>query len=147
MLGAALVAYVFWQCLHRGAGRHPENARGGAISGFASGFSNAAISFGGPPVAIYALYVGWDKDTTRGTLGLYFLVICILTCLAQAVAGLYTPAVLTAALYGMPGALAGLLVSLPFARSLRESVFQAILLVMIGLAGGICLFRAFEAAA
>lgn len=147
VLGAALVAYVFWQCLHRGAGRHPENARGGAISGFASGFSNAAISFGGPPVAIYALYVGWDKDTTRGTLGLYFLVICILTCLAQAVAGLYTPAVLTAALYGMPGALAGLLVSLPFARSIRESVFQAILLVMIGLAGVICLFRALEAAA
>lgn len=142
-LGAGLVLYVCWRRLHRGgAATHPESVRGGAISGFASGFANAAISFSGPPVAIYALYVGWDKDTTRGTLGLYFLGICIVTCLAQAAAGFYTPVVLKAALFGMPGALAGLLVSLPFARTVRESVFQAILLVMIGLAGIICLFRA-----
>lgn len=60
--------------------------RGCAVSGFASGFANAAISFSGPPVAIYALYVGWDKDTTRGTLSLYFLGISICTCIVQAAA-------------------------------------------------------------
>ena len=64
-LGAALIVYVAWQLLHRAGTAHPESVRGCAVSGFASGFANAAISFSGPPVAIYALYVGWDKDYSR----------------------------------------------------------------------------------
>ncbi|MFR6518820.1 MAG: TSUP family transporter [Bilophila wadsworthia] len=116
----------------------------GCRIGFASGFANAAISFSGPPVAIYALYVGWDKDTTRGTLSLYFLGISICTCIVQAAAGLYTPVVVKAALWGMPGALVGLVVSLPVARFVRESVFQGILLVMIAFAGSVCIIRAVE---
>lgn len=143
-LGLALAGYVLWQHFHRAGAAHPESVPGGAAAGFASGFANAAISFSGPPVAIYALHVGWDKDTTRGTLGLYFLGICIVTCAMQAAAGFYTPVVLKAALYGMPGALAGLFASLPFARSIRENVFQVILLVMIGLAGLVCIVRAVQ---
>ena len=123
----------------------PESVRGCAVSGFASGFANAAISFSGPPVAIYALYVGWDKDTTRGTLSLYFLGISICTCIVQAAAGLYTPVVVKAALWGMPGALVGLVVSLPVARFVRESVFQGILLVMIAFAGSVCIIRLWRA--
>ena len=111
-LGAALIVYVAWQLLHRADTAHPESVRGCAVSGFASGFANAAISFSGPPVAIYALYVGWNKDTTRGTLSLYFRGISICTCIVQAAAGLYTPVVVKAALWGMPGALVGLVVSL-----------------------------------
>ena len=143
-LGAALIIYVAWQLLHRAGTAHPESVRGCAVSGFASGFANAAISFSGPPVAIYALYVGWDKDTTRGTLSLYFLGISICTCIVQAAAGLYTPVVVKAALWGMPGALVGLVVSLPVARFVRESVFQGILLVMIAFAGSVCIIRAVE---
>ncbi len=144
-LGAALIVYVAWQVLHRAGGAHPESVRGCAVSGFASGFANAAISVSGPPVAIYALYVGWDKDTTRGTLSLYFLGTSICTCIVQAAAGLYTPVVVKAALWGMPGALMGLAVSLPVARFVRESVFQGILLVMIAFAGSVCIIRAVEA--
>ena len=95
-------------------------------------------------MAIYALYVGWNKDTTRGTLSLYFLGISICTCIVQAAAGLYTPVVVKAALWGMPGALVGLVVSLPVARFVRESVFQGILLVMIAFAGSVCIIRAVE---
>lgn len=142
VLGLVLVVYVLWQRFHRAGAAHPESVSAGAVSGFASGFANAAISFSGPPAAMYALHVGWDKDTARGTLGFYFLGICIVTCAMQAVAGFFTPVVLKAALYGMPGALAGLFASLPFARTIRENVFQAILLVMIGLAGLICIIRA-----
>ena len=137
-----LIVYVAWQLLHRAGTAHPESVRGCAVSGFASGFANAAISFSGPPVAIYALYVGWNKDTTRGTLSLYFLGISICTCIVQAAAGLYTPVVVKAALWGMPGALVGLVVSLPVARFVRESVFQGILLVMIAFAGSVCIIRA-----
>ena len=53
--------------------------------------------------------------------------------------------VVKAALWGMPGALMGLVVSLPVARFVRESVFQGILLVMIAFAGSVCIIRAVEA--
>ncbi|MFQ9491517.1 MAG: hypothetical protein ACLR0N_11760 [Bilophila wadsworthia] len=108
--------------MHRAGTAHPESVRGCAVSGFASGFANAAISFSGPPVAIYALYVGWNKDTTRGTLSLYFLGISICTCIVQAAAGLYTPVVVRPH-FGVPGALVGLVVSLP--SPCPESVFRA----------------------
>ena len=78
------------------------------------------------------------------TLSLYFLGISICTCVVQAAAGLYTPVVVKAALWGMPGALVGLVVSLPVARFVRESVFQGILLVMIAFAGSVCIIRAVE---
>ena len=46
-LGAALIVYVAWQLLHRAGTAHPESVRGCAVSGFASGFANAAISLAG----------------------------------------------------------------------------------------------------
>ena len=122
----------------------PRERAGLRRIGFASGFANAAISFSGPPVAIYALYVGWNKDTTRGTLSLYFLGISICTCIVQAAAGLYTPVVVKAALWGCPARWVGLVVSLPVARFVRESVFQGILLVMIAFARSVCIIRAVE---
>ncbi len=144
LLGVALMAYVVWQYLHRKSPGHPESRTGAFLSGFGSGFANASISFSGPPVAMYALYVGWDKDSARGTLGMFFLCINIITCLVMAGAGLFTAEVLHAALYGMPGAVAGLLASLPFVHAIKEQVFQRILLIMIALAGMICIVRSAE---
>ena len=143
-LGVALVAYVCWQYAHRRSAAHPETRTGAFLAGFGSGFANASISFSGPPVAMYALYVGWDKDSARGTLGLFFLCINIITSLVQASAGLFTSEVLHAAMYGMPGAVAGLVASLPFVHAVKEQVFQRILLGMIALAGAICVVRAAE---
>lgn len=142
-----------WGCLDRICGvatlapsRYgaPRERAGLRRIGVRIGVRQRGDQLSGPPVAIYALYVGWDKDTTRGTLSLYFLGISICTCIVQAAAGLYTPVVVKAALWGMPGALVGLVVSLPVARFVRESVFQGILLVMIAFAGSVCIIRAVE---
>lgn len=72
-LGAALIIYVAWQLLHRAGTAHPESVRGCAVSGFASGFANAAISFSGPPVAIYALYVAGTRTPLAGRSACIFL--------------------------------------------------------------------------
>lgn len=107
-LGAALIVYVAWQLLHRAGYGAPRERAGLRRIGVRIGVRQRGDQLQRPPVAIYALYVGWDKDTTRGTLSLYFLGISICTCIVQAAAGLYTPVVVKAALWGMPGALVGL---------------------------------------
>ena len=140
-LGSLLLVYMLWQYLYIPYGRHKESLPSGLLAGFGSGFANAAISFSGPPVVIYALMVGWDKETTRGTLGAFFLAIAIVTCIAQAFAGFFTPSTLTAVAYGIPGAIAGLLASIPVARKIPEKQFKVVLKLMIAFAGIVCIYR------
>ena len=140
-LGSLLLVYMLWQYLYIPSGRHKESLPSGLLAGFGSGFANAAISFSGPPVVIYALMVGWDKETTRGTLGAFFLAIAIVTCIAQAFAGFFTPSTLTAVAYGIPGAIAGLLASIPVARKIPEKQFKVVLKLMIAFAGIVCIYR------
>ena len=140
-LGSLLLVYMLWQYLYIPSGRHKESLPSGLLAGLGSGFANAAISFSGPPVVIYALMVGWDKETTRGTLGAFFLAIAIVTCIAQAFAGFFTPSTLTAVAYGIPGAIAGLLASIPVARKIPEKQFKVVLKLMIAFAGIVCIYR------
>ena len=84
-----------WGCLdriwrsHRAGTAHPESVRGCAVSGIRiPGFANAAISFSGPPVAIYALYVGWNKGHySRDGSACIFLASASAPALFQAAAG------------------------------------------------------------
>ena len=80
-------------------------------------------------------------ETTRGTLGAFFLAIAIITCIAQAFTGFFTPSTLTAVAYGIPGAIAGLLVSIPVARKIPEKQFKIVLKLMIAFAGIVCIYR------
>ena len=140
-LGSLLLVYMLWQYLYIPSGRHKESLPSGLLAGFGSGFANAAISFSGPPVVIYALMVGWDKETTRGTLGAFFLAIAIVTCIAQALTGFFTPSTLTAVAYGIPGAIVGLLASIPVARKIPEKQFKIVLKLLIAFAGIVCIYR------
>lgn len=144
-LGVFLMAYTLWQ-FHGSVTRTlRSSATGSALAGFASGFTNASTSFSGPPVAIYALLVQWDKDTVRGTLGLFFFVMTVLTCIVQAFAGFFTLETLIVAASGLPGAVAGLVVSIPLAKIVSEKMFRHVLLLMILLAGLLSLYRGITA--
>lgn len=146
VLGLILLGYVLWQMWYTPAGTARFTSFiYGCLAGFGSGFANAAISFSGPPAAIYALINGWDKDTTRGTLGFFFFIIAVATCVAQALAGLFTPDTVKVVLYGLPGAGLGLVCSIPMARRIPERQFKLVLLALIALAGLLCLYRAAKA--
>ena len=140
-LGSLLLIYMLWQYLYIPSGCYKESLPSGLLAGFGSGFANAAISFSGPPVVIYALRVSWDKETTRGTLGAFFLAIAIVTCIAQALAGFFTQPTLVAVAYGIPGAIAGLLASIPIAQKIPEKQFKIVLKLMIAFAGVVCIYR------
>ena len=61
----------------------------------------------------------------------------------QATAGFYTPEVLGYALYGAPGVILGTLLAFPVAKRIPQETFRKVLLVIIGVAGAVCLVRAF----
>jgi uncharacterized membrane protein YfcA len=67
-----------------------ENARTQVGIGLLSGALGGAISQSGPPVVIYGLARGWDKNAFRTTLLTYFLCLCIMTSLSYWYLGLIT---------------------------------------------------------
>ena len=77
------------------------------------------------------------------TLGVFFVIRGSLTVILQATAGFYTPEVLGYALYGAPGVILGTLLAFPVAKRIPQETFRKVLLVIIGVAGAVCLVRAF----
>lgn len=143
-LGTLLILFVIWQCMDKRSHPYHISLPGAFLGGFGGGLFNTAVSMGGPPVAVYTTLSGMDKDTARSTLSIFAFVMSCITLIVQASAGMYTPEVLSAALSALPGAFAGLVVSMPFARTIKEKTFRKFLFALIAIAGIILLFRAFS---
>lgn len=137
--GALMELYVLWQFCHARLRPGGESFAGGFTAGFAMGFITASISFGGPPLAVYALHAGWTKEETLGTLGVFATFTGLLACLTHAAAGLYTEALFRSVLWGAPGCLAGMALAFPIARRVNQELFRKILLLVIAAAGLVCL--------
>lgn len=143
-VGLLLLYYVYWQRTFRAGPdplAHPRML--GATAGFGAGLLGTAISFDGPPIGAYGLCMGWEPRVFLGTLGVFFVLRSSLTVLLQATAGLYTPEVIGYALYGGPGVILGTLLSFPVVKRIPQDTFQKVLLLVIGVAGAVCLVRAF----
>lgn len=142
-VGLLLLYYVYWQMTYRAAQgpvSHPQML--GAAAGFGAGLLGTAISFDGPPIGAYGLCMGWEPRVFLGTLGVFFVIRGSLTVILQATAGFYTPEVLGYALYGAPGVILGTLLAFPVAKRIPQETFRKVLLVIIGVAGLVCLVRA-----
>ena len=105
----------------------------------ASELASIAISAADNVAAI----MGWEPRVFLGTLGVFFVIRGSLTVILQATAGFYTPEVLGYALYGAPGVILGTLLAFPVAKRIPQETFRKVLLVIIGVAGAVCLVRAF----
>ena len=142
-VGVLLMYYVYWQKTFRvqGSVRHPRLL--GTAAGFGAGLLGTAISFDGPPIGAYGLYMGWEPRVFLGTLGVFFVIRGAFTVILQAGAGFYTPEVLGYVLFGAPGVILGTLLAFPVAKRIPQKAFQRVLLSIIGVAGLVCLVRAF----
>ncbi len=142
-VGLLLIYYVYWQKTFRvhGVMRYPRLL--GASAGFGAGLLGTAISFDGPPIGAYGLYMGWEPRVFLGTLGVFFVIRGTFTVILQAWTGFYTPEVLGYALVGAPGVILGTLLAFPVAKRIPQKAFQRVLLSIIGVAGLVCLVRAF----
>ena len=139
--GIIMVLFVLWQFFHAITMPRGDTLLSGSIAGFFSGFINTSISFGNPPVAIYSLYAGWSQLETLGSMNVFTLIACLITCVAHASAGLYNMDVLWHVLFGGPATVLGMVVALPLETRISQTLFRRILLFIIAVAGGICIIR------
>ncbi|MBO4334930.1 MAG: sulfite exporter TauE/SafE family protein [Desulfovibrio sp.] len=132
-VGVSLLVFIYWQRLIT-VPRHGESSFLACLAGFVSGVLGSAISFDGPPVAAYALYVGWKPREVLGTLGVFFIVRGTMTVLLQWQTGLYSDLVLSCALPAIPATLLGTLVAFPLAKRMQMATFARILPAILTLA-------------
>jgi uncharacterized membrane protein YfcA len=141
IIGLAMVAFVVWQVSYRQKEVHAPTRRAGIAAGIATGFMNTSTSFVNPPIAMYALHVGWNKESTIGNMNVLALASCLITCVAQAGAGLYTPEVLKAALFAGPVSLIGQISATPLLRRVNVFFFRKIVLGVIAVGGVLSIIR------
>ncbi len=142
LTGIVMVLFVAWQCMRKdNTKQRPETLGKSLGTGFASGLLNTSISFGNPPLGVYALHLGWSQMDTVGTVNLFSLLASLVACVMQASAGLYTTEVLTWAAIGLPASMCGIVCSMPVARRIHAVTFKRILLLVIALGGVACVWR------
>lgn len=154
-VGFLLLCYVYWQFTMR---RKVQNTKynddekttqktkespiAGASAGFGAGLLGSAISFDGPPVAIYGIYAAWPPRVFISTIAVFFIIRALITCFLQAQAGFYTPNIIHYVMYSIPAVILGTIVAYPLVKRVNPHIFKGLLLVIIGLCGLICMSRA-----
>lgn len=141
----ALTLFLLWQFV--GSIRF-KSARAVSIwwaapLGLISGILTSAVSFGGPPLVLYAFLRHWKKEQTLATinatcLGIMFFVIPTLWR-----RGLFTGDLPLLGLMGSFAACAGIALSVPLARRLPAEIFRRALLGMLSLSAIMLCWRGF----
>ena len=142
MVGVFLLSFLFWQKYCRGNKKGQESWLAGGIAGCASGVLGAAISFDSPPVGAYGLYVGWTPRVLLGTLGVYFIIRGVFTCVLQASSGLFSPEIVQYVLFAFPVTMLGTACSFPVVKRVNQETFNKVLRCIIATGALICMYRA-----
>ncbi len=140
--GIVMVLFVAWQFMRKlNTVQRPETFAKSTFAGLCSGILNTSISFGNPPLGVYALYLGWTPLQTVGTTNIFSVFAYIFACAIQASAGLYTEEVLTWAAMGVPAAMLGIACAMPVVRRINANTFKRVLLMVIACGGATCIWR------
>jgi hypothetical protein len=105
--------------------------------GLLSGILGGLFGTGGPPVIIYLRGFGLSKGTFRATILSFFFVMSAARTVAYSSGGLLTTTQLYAALWLLPGTLAGTLLGMHVHRQLPDATFQRIVAGLLVLLGGL----------
>ena len=142
-MSVMLLFFVVWQMLsHRVRPALPYHPLVAFLVGLGCSFLAACTSLGGPVLAVYAAFRGWQKEAALATTSMTFNVLNAGIVLCQWKAGLYNDAVLDAVFVSLPAAMAGVLISIPVVRHMPQELFRKLLLLMVLVSGITLLGRA-----
>ncbi len=142
--GIVMVLFVYLQILRDrkvSTIQRAESLGKSLLVGFTAGILITSISFGGPPVAAYALYLGWSRVQAVSIINVFGLLAFLVAMIFQASAGLYTSEVLSLAATGSIASVVGVICATPLAKIIPLKTFKLILLIIIGCGGVLCVWR------
>ncbi|MBO4317397.1 MAG: sulfite exporter TauE/SafE family protein [Mailhella sp.] len=119
---------------HRMGRRMNDSVPALCVTGAACGFTSAAISIIGVPLGIYILLASWDKDRSRGTMGMFFCLGCCVTVLSQWAYGLYGPELVPLFLSGTAGVFLGQYAGFLVGRHINQAIFVKFVLAFLSCA-------------
>ena len=102
--------------------------------GFISGLLGASTSIGGPPVILFFVNQGVDKQTFRANLVAYYLVVSLVVILAFVLSGVITTTVIQYAIWFLPATLLGTITGIKLAHKIDEKLFRKIALIVVTIA-------------
>ncbi len=127
--GASLLSLSRW------APRMRRTPMGMGVTGAMSGLLNGLTTFSGPPAVIYLSATETEKDSFRGNLSAFFLVLTITAIPSFLGMGVATPAHLLRAALFLPAAALGGSLGIYAAGRVDSSVFRRAALVILALLG------------
>ncbi|MBC8274974.1 MAG: sulfite exporter TauE/SafE family protein [Chloroflexi bacterium] len=135
MLMAALVV-IFAVPLALGhSHRFKREGLGSTISGFVSGMLASSTSLSGPPVVLFLLNQGWERESFRATLAIYFLFCSLMALIAIGLSGFLTSDLLVTVSTFVPAVLLGFYLGTRVAPRVNTTLFRRISILVVLLAG------------
>ncbi len=107
----------------------------GYLAGAVGGVFGGALNMGGPPVVLYTLFRGWEKDVAKGLMSAFFFSTSIARLAGQAGAGIATWPLVQLSLYlVIPTLLASWVGTRVFSRMSTRTFRYAATAILVGLA-------------
>jgi uncharacterized membrane protein YfcA len=134
-LGITLLAYSSWALFSRIEARERQfHTLWGYLAGLSSGLLGA-FNTGGPPLVVYTTLKNWDKDTTKSTLQLIFILTSIFQLPGLAATGLLTSESLLKNLYIAPSIVLGVALGHRLYQRIDQLTFKRALLSLLLIVG------------
>ncbi len=135
----ATVVVIFAVLLGFGVSyKFKKEGLGCVVSGFIAGSLMTSIGLGGPPVIIFLINQGWEKNVFRANLNAFFILTGIAAFIALGAAGTMTVSTLTTALILIPPLAIGLFIGmklLPHINLIWLKRISTMVLITAGLLG------------
>lgn len=103
--------------------------------GFISGVLSASTTLAGPPVILFFVNQGVEKQTFRANLVAYFTVLSLATVFAFVLGGVITKVAINYAIWFLPATILGAIIGIKLTHKVNEKLFRNIALVIVTIAG------------
>lgn len=135
ILGAVLIAlsiyfFFFSSKIHI----HPT-ARNGFLAGTLSGILGELFSMSGPPIVIYMLSTGTEKESYMGTIQCYFFLTNLYTTILRMTKGLITLQVIELSLLGITFSFIGFWIGTKILSCINAEVMKKIIYTFLAVSG------------
>lgn len=103
--------------------------------GFISGLLGASTTLAGPPVILFFVNQGVEKQIFRANLVAYFTVLSSATIFAFMLGGIITEVAIKYAIWFLPATILGAIIGIKLAHKVAEKLFRNIALIIVTVAG------------